>query len=282
MRLRDGPVNFEPLAASMSSDRPHRPAAPDRSDRTAVLLELAHQLGEASGMAIMGEGNVSASIGGNRFQVKASGTELATLREEELVAVDRTRLVPFFAAEDEDGPALGDEEMEELLLEARVDPEALKPSVETLFHACLLGLPEVSVVGHTHPVAVNQLLCSPHAEAFARRRLIPDQIVYCGAESVLVPYVDPGVLLARAIADRIESFRERTGGVPRTILLRNHGLIAVGATASEVKAAILMAEKSARMFVGALQAGGPDFLPEKQVRRIETRQDEQYRREMIG
>ena len=235
-------------------------------------------------MAIMGEGNVSASIGEDRFLVKASGTELATLREAELVAVDRTKLAPFFEAEAkaEDGPALGDEEMETLLLASRTDPEALKPSVETLFHAWLLGLPGVSVVGHTHPVAVNQLLCSPHAEAFARRRLIPDQIVYCGAESVLVPYVDPGALLARAIAERVDTFRERTGGVPRTILLRNHGLIALGATTSEVEAAILMAEKSARMFVGALRAGGPDFLPEKQVRRIETRQDEQYRRAMVG
>jgi hypothetical protein len=143
-------------------------------------------------------------------------------------------------------------------------------------HAAVIGPLRVAVTAYRDSAGVQQ------AEAFARRRLIPDQIVYCGAESVLVPYVDPGALLARAVAERVDSFRVRTGGIPRTICLRNHGLIALGATASEVKAAILMAEKSARMFVGALQAGGPDFLPEKQVCRIETRQDEQYRREMIG
>src|SRR5690606_22302984 len=102
--------------------------------------------------------------------------------------------------------------------DVRVNSDALKPSVESLFHAWLLGLPDVRFVGHAHPVAVNQLLCSPGAQQFARKRLFPDQIVYCGAESVLVPYVDPVLVLARRIAAEVDAFRMRTGRLPVTIL----------------------------------------------------------------
>lgn len=252
--------------------------APSSDDVREVLLELAHELGAAEEMALTGEGNVSGKLDADRFLVKASGTRLADLTGDELVEVETAPLRALF----ERAPDPDDPEMEDLLLEARRDPDALKPSVETLFHARLLELPGVRYVGHTHPIAANGLLASPRAEAFARRRIFPDQIVYCGAESVLVPYVDPGAPLARTIAERVDRFRTRTGGIPRTVFLRNHGVVAVGASAGEVRAAVRMAEKSARIFLGALRAGGPDFLPDAEVRRIERRQDEEYRRSMIG
>src|SRR5690606_26187197 len=104
---------------------------------------------------------------------------------------------------------ISDDEVETLLLSARRDPNALKPSVESLFHAWLLQQPGVRFVAHAHPIAVNALLCSPAAQQFARKRLFPDQIVYCGPESVLVPYVDPGLRLARRIAAEVDAFRLR-------------------------------------------------------------------------
>jgi rhamnose utilization protein RhaD (predicted bifunctional aldolase and dehydrogenase) len=241
------------------------------------LIDLAAAAGDDRRMAILGEGNVSGTTGGDTFFVKASGTRLAALEPGHLVEV---RSAPLLDAID-DGSRWEDEEIERLLRESRVDPDALKPSVESLFHAWLLQLPDVRFVGHAHPVAVNQILCSPRAEEYARERLFPDQVVYCGPESVLVPYVDPGLPLARRIAAEVESVRQRTGRVPRTILIENHGLIATGASPTEVAAALAMAEKSAAVFVGAVTAGGPVFMSGEQVTRIAHRIDEHYRQRML-
>ncbi len=241
------------------------------------LLDMAAHIGEAQQMAILGEGNISGTLDDGRFLVKASGTRLGALKPDHLVEVEAA---PFLAAMQHDTP-LDDAAMKRLLLDARADADALKPSVESLFHAWLLDLPAVRYVGHTHPIAVNQILCSPRAEDFATRRLFPDQIVYCGAESVLVPYVDPGLTLAREIAQRTEAFRARTGRIPKTILLENHGLIALGAKHTDVMAALDMAEKAARVFTGAAALGGPVFMDEHHVRRIDHRPDEHYRQRMI-
>lgn len=241
------------------------------------LLDVARDLGDARQMAIMGEGNVSGALDGDTFFVKASGTRLATLRPDELVEV---RAAPLLAAVQSDAQ-IADAEVEALLLQSRLNPSALKPSVEALFHAVLLALPSVRFVAHAHPIACNQLLCSPAAQQFASKRLFPDQVVYCGTESVLIPYVDPGLTLARRIAAEIDTFHMRTRRIPRTILLENHGVITIGPEHSDVLAAMAMAEKSARVFLGASAAGGPIFMPSDQVRRIADRADEHYRQRML-
>ncbi len=241
------------------------------------LLALAHELGDARQMSILGEGNVSASLGRQHFLVKASGTQLGSLRSEELVEVDSRPLLEALAVHDE----LSDSDIEALLLDSRKNERALKPSVETVFHAWLLQQPNVIFVGHVHAIAVNQVLASPRKREFAERRVIPDQVVYCGAESVLVPYVDPGFVLARRIQDEVEAFRGRTGALPKTILLESHGIIAVGTHPSEVAAALAMAEKAARIFVGAAGLGGPIFMDDTEVHRIAGRSDEHYRQRML-
>ena len=254
------------------------------SDTQQVLVDFARELSGKHELVILGEGNVSAlpdgASGGDgaRFFVKASGARLSTLTPEQLVEI---KAAPLLAALEDDRER-DDDEIEQLLMDARVDADALKPSVETFFHAWFLGrLPEVQVVGHVHAPCVNQVLCSPGAEPFARHPLFPDQIVCCGPEMLLVPYVDPGIELSRAIADEMQAFREKNDYAPKTVLLKNHGIIAVGAARGDVTAALTMAEKAARVFVGASSVGGPDFMDEQAVRRIAARQDEHYRRKMI-
>jgi rhamnose utilization protein RhaD (predicted bifunctional aldolase and dehydrogenase) len=164
-----------------------------------------------------------------------------------------------------------------------VDPDAKKPSVEAIFHAYLLTLPGVNFVGHTHPIAVNQLLCSKHARTFARRRLFPDEIVCCGVESVWVPYTDPGLKLAQAIRTAVVGYIKRLSRAPRVILLENHGFIALGPTPESVLAATLMGTKAAEIFAGAAAIGGtPRFLTPAQVVRIAGRPDEHYRQRALG
>ncbi|MCY4672421.1 MAG: class II aldolase/adducin family protein [Bacteroidetes bacterium] len=248
------------------------------SEVRAELLELAHFLGDARQMAIFGEGNVSGKLDSGFFLVKASGTSLSTLTEDELVEVRARSLVDAV----EDASPMIDEEANKLLLDSRQHSYALKPSVETMFHAWLLTLPGVAYVGHVHARAVSALMCSAHAEKFALHRLVPDQVVYTGPSSVIVPYVDPGIVLARHIAEAVRTYRTATGHVPKTILLKNHGIIALGGTAQEVAAALSMAEKAARIYLDAAVLGPPIFMEASEVVRIAGRSDEHYRQAMLS
>lgn len=248
------------------------------TSRTA-LLELSRELGlESRKLAILGEGNTSARATPKTFWVKASGSCLGTL---DTAGVTECRLEEMVGLLDAKG--LDDAAVDTALLAARVDPRARKPSVEAMFHAWLLTLPGVEFVGHTHPNAVNSLLCSRFAKTFATRRLFPDEIVCCGVESVLVPYTDPGLKLGQAIRDAVTAYIARLARPPRIILLENHGLIALGATPAAVMAGTLMAVKAAEIFLGVASTGAaPRFLTVKQVNRIAGRPDEHYRQHALG
>jgi rhamnose utilization protein RhaD (predicted bifunctional aldolase and dehydrogenase) len=242
--------------------------------RIAELIELGHQLGqEHRGLAILGEGNISAKLGDERFAVKASGRALATLTERDITVCDTGRVLAIL---DRDNPS--DEAVETDLLAARVDASAKKPSLEAMFHAVLLSEAGVQFVAHCHPLNVNRVLCSPRASEFAEYRLFPDHVVYCGARSVFVPYADPGLPLAREIARRTAKFRKETGSAPKLIVLENHGTIALGSTMQSVLACTMMAEKAAAIFAGAAALDGPKYLSAREVERIATRKDEAHRR----
>ncbi|HEX8295682.1 MAG TPA: class II aldolase/adducin family protein [Chthoniobacteraceae bacterium] len=242
------------------------------------LIELSHELGaEHRQLAILGEGNTSARVGEETFIVKASGSSLGTLRDEHVV---ECRFAPLLELLEK--PAVSDEEIDATLFACRVDSAARKPSVEALFHADLLSLPNVNFVGHTHPIAINSILCSPLAEKFAAGRLFPDEIVCCGGSSVLVPYTDPGLKLAQFIHQATRAFLQTHGVPPRVILLRNHGIITLGSSAAAVQAAMFMAVKAAAIFLGAAALGGPIFLSDADVDRIANRKDEHHRQKALG
>jgi rhamnose utilization protein RhaD (predicted bifunctional aldolase and dehydrogenase) len=239
------------------------------------LLELAHEFGQKE-FTILGEGNVSCHAGNGTFLVKASGSTLGALTSLELT---ECKFGPLLQAIQE--PGLTDEQIEGILQNSRVRPTALRPSVETFFHAALLTLPGVQYVGHTHPIPINQILCTDHAATFAGRRQTPDEIVCCGPVSLLVPYVDPGLPLAQEIHTRMGAFHQETGRLPRVILLENHGIITFGPSAEAVRSAMLMAIKAAQVYVGAQQLGGLRHLPETEITRIDQRLDEKYRQKML-
>jgi rhamnose utilization protein RhaD (predicted bifunctional aldolase and dehydrogenase) len=247
--------------------------------KLATLLKLSHDLGrEDRGLAMLGEGNTSCRLDADTFLVKASGSSLSNLQENQLVACRFSALLPLLHAQ-----AMTDAEVERALLDSRVDPLQPKPSVEAVFHAYFLSLPGIDVVGHTHPMAVNAILCGGDlpAQRFAGERRFPDEIVCCGAKSVLVPYVDPGTVLAQKIRDETDKFITAENRPPRIVLLQNHGLIALGASTGSVMAATLMAEKAAQIFLGAAALGGPVALTPQNVARIDSRPDEHYRQKML-
>jgi ribulose-5-phosphate 4-epimerase/fuculose-1-phosphate aldolase len=93
--------------------------------------------------------------------------------------------------------------------------------------------------------------------------------------------VDPGVKLAYALRAELRRYRRAHGMPPRLVLLVNHGMVALGATADEVLNISLMAEKWARVLLGTLAAGGPRFLTRAQARHIDRWPAEHYRRRLL-
>ncbi|MDG2012748.1 MAG: class II aldolase/adducin family protein [Pirellulaceae bacterium] len=241
------------------------------------LLNLSHNLGDPSlELAILGEGNTSAQIDNKTFLVKASGSCLATLQPTDVVECQFEPLLSMLQNQ-----SMSDQEIVDGLMLSRVDSTAKKPSVEALFHAYLLSLPEVQFVGHTHSVSINQILCSPQAKQFALHKLFPDDVVCCGTESVFVPYTDPGLKLSQVIQAETTRFMQKHKTYPRVILLENHGIITLGSSPQAVEAAMLMADKAAKIFVGTFALGGPSFLKAEDVHRIANRIDEHYRQRAL-
>jgi rhamnose utilization protein RhaD (predicted bifunctional aldolase and dehydrogenase) len=224
--------------------------------------------------AILGEGNSSAQADEHTFWVKASGAEMCTIDAGGFVQVRFDRVLSMLTTE-----GLTDTQVKAGLEEARVDPNAtVRPSVETVLHALALQLEGVNFVGHTHPTAVNAILCSQNAKEAISGRLFPDEIVYCGPAPVYISYTDPGVPLARVVRDEIDRYLDEYRELPKVILMQNHGLIALGKTASEVENITAMYVKTARVILGTCAVGGPRFLRPQDVDRIHTRPDELYRR----
>ncbi|MDT0234848.1 class II aldolase/adducin family protein [Curtobacterium sp. BRB10] len=239
-----------------------------------TLSELARELGRPErDWATLAEGNVSGRGTGGLVHVKASGAFMANATDDDIVTVALADLLRLI-----DDPDAGDAEVAALFDAAAASNGGRRPSVEALLHAVCLEVPGVEVVGHTHPVAVNSLLCSVQADLLVRGALFPDQIVVLGADPMLVPYVDPGLALARTVRSLL---RERTRP-PRVIYLRNHGMFALGATAADVVHITEMAVKVARVLVGARSTGTVEFMDPAEVARIDTRPDELLRRASLA
>ncbi len=251
-------------------------------DRLAILDELVTMSQNIArpemDCVILGEGNTSARIDEESFYVKGSGQYMAKVGREGYVEI---LFEPALAVLD--GPDLTDDEIKEALFACRKDKSGtLKPSVETILHAFLLTLPGVNFVAHTHPTAVNMILCSKKAEEVYSGRIFPDEIVYCGIEPLYIGFVDPGIPLARALRQKVNEYIEKHNIPPKVILIQNHGFIALGSNAHECEAITAMGVKTARVLAGTYIFGGPKYFTEENVKRIYTRPDEAYRRSQFA
>jgi len=63
--------------------------------------------------------------------------------------------------------------------------------------------------------------------------------------------------------------------------MENHGVITLGRTVQGVLSAMLMAEKTATVWIGAAALGGPKFMTPENVARISGWPDEALRRKML-
>ncbi len=243
------------------------------------LVDLTRALGDpARDYVVVGEGNTSHRVDADTFWIKASGQGMNGIDTGGFVEIS---FAPILALLEDDG-ALDGAALQAAMMAARVDQSTpVRPSVEVTFHAMLLHGCAVNWIGHTHPVAINQIMCSDQAQTFAENRLFPDEAVLCGPESVFVPYVDPGLPLARVIRERVRVYMDEYGEAPKVILLKNHGMIALGQTATEVLNITAICVKAARIFMGVHTVGKPDFMTRADIMHIYRRPDEIYRRQLF-
>ena len=235
-------------------------------DPLVQLLWLCHEIGrEDRGLALPGEGSVSARLNREQFGVRASGAALNELTKADVCHCEIKEMAGFIDSQGSDTADL------QAALTKSVPPGARRPTTEALFHAWLLQLEGINFVGHCHPEACLQIMCSPVADRFAEHRMFPDEILACGPQSTLVPYTEPGAQMARELRAKVNIYiRRYFGRPPRLILLQNHGVIAIGDTAQSVLSTLLMAEKAARTFVGASRLGGPVFMTQPMTVRIDN------------
>jgi rhamnose utilization protein RhaD (predicted bifunctional aldolase and dehydrogenase) len=242
------------------------------------LVKLSRELGKPENkFTILGEGNTSCRHDNRTFFVKASGSCLADMKEDQFVQVDFKKILTLL---DMDNP--GNTVIGEVYKDSKVNSsDPLKPSVEALFHAVCLSYTGVNFVGHTHPVAINKLTCSRNYPEILQGRMYPDEVVVLSYDSVFIPYVDPGVSLAKYLKKEIDSYIKKYNECPKAVYVQNHGFIALGTTAKEVLNITLTADKAAEIRYGAFLAGGIRLLKQEDVYGILERPDEKYRKEKL-
>ena len=215
-------------------------------------LQITRLANSVSKYCVGMEGNVSGKLD-NVIFIKASGASLHNLNSDDLV--------PF----DFEGTQLGTFNR--------------KGSMELSFHTFLLGFENINYVAHTHPINTMKILCGLQSRAFANYRIFPDQVVFNGAKSCLVPYAKPGPELTEKIKQRVNTFIEEEKYFPKVILLVNHGIITCGETAAECIVASNICEKSAEIFSGIKD--GIKYLTNEEVDALLADKMEQHRQEIL-
>lgn len=187
----------------------------------------------AAGLVRASAGNFSARTDDGHIAITPAGIKYDVLTAEQIAVVDLDgRLI--------DGPC--------------------RASSETPMHTAILrSLPDVGAVVHTH---------SPYAMTFAvARREIPCaslELLFCGAPIPVAPWACPGS--ARAGEVTVETFAERPE--LSAMLLRNHGLVALGGTLDEAYEHAYNAEVGAQVYYQALQLGQANLITDAQRQEV--------------
>jgi rhamnose utilization protein RhaD (predicted bifunctional aldolase and dehydrogenase) len=217
---------------------------------------MTHALGQPHlNYVLPGEGNTSARINDGRFWIKASGVRMADVCASDFLRINANSVLSLL-----EEPPLQQDVVRARFRAAKVDPNSEgAPSIETIMHALCLRLAGVQFVGHTHPTAINAILCARDGEAAFTRTVSPAEAVICG-QPLFIPYAPMGQPLAKAVQAGLETYQQLYGERPRVILLQNHGLVALAETMDEVLHITATMVKTAQILLGTAAFGGPNFI----------------------
>jgi rhamnose utilization protein RhaD (predicted bifunctional aldolase and dehydrogenase) len=191
------------------------------------LAEISREYGTSSKWVIAGGGNTSFK-NNEHIYIKASGFPLAAISEDGFACMDRKKLSAIWNTNYPSGTDKKSvDEREQLVLQdimnARIQGEEKRPSVETLLHD-LLPWP---FTVHLHPTLINGLTCSVNGKEIAEDLF--------GDTQVWIPVTNPGYVLAKKIKDILDERKKSGGAFPDYIFLANHGVFAGGENIGEVR-----------------------------------------------
>ena len=193
----------------------------------AALAAMSNKYGSNPAYVLAGGGNTSFKSAENLW-IKGSGTALATIKAEDFVVMDRSKLAMMWTADYPENEAARESAVLQDMMDARVEGETRRPSVETLLHDLF---PQKYIL-HVHPTLINGLTCSVEGEK-AMRKLLP--------EAVWVDACKPGYILALDCKERMDAYKAANGKDADLLFLQNHGIFFAADTAEEVGA---LAEKT--------------------------------------
>jgi ribulose-5-phosphate 4-epimerase/fuculose-1-phosphate aldolase len=175
------------------------------------LVEISRYVGQRFDLVQAGGGNSSVKINGDLL-VKASGFLLSDMKiDSGYSIVDNKSIIKIL----EDQSLLGvDKNIREKLITERVNKATKsdsKASIEVFMHALFY-----KYTMHTHPLAVNAVLCSNNADNIVND-LFPN--------TLLIDYDTPGFSLAINLKRGYDKFLETSNTPPNVVFLKNHGLI---------------------------------------------------------
>jgi len=185
------------------------------------LLAISRYYGKDNRFVIAGGGNTSYKDE-KTIWVKASGASLATLSEDGLAILDRSRLTVLSERTYSEDPAEREEQVKQDLAAATLT-KGKRPSVETSMHNAI----NYAYVVHLHPTLVNGLMCSNEAASTLKRLF--------GEKALYISYTDPGYVLFKKVEQAIRDFRSKWQEEPHVIWLQNHGLFVAADTIDEIK-----------------------------------------------
>lgn len=193
-------------------------------------------------------GNLSAREGDTIF-LSPSGFSLAEIKPQDWVAVNI-----------KDGRRIGKD-------------NGYRPTCEISMHlGCYLVRNDIKAVIHTHPVLATAMATA----GVQFKGLFPDFVALVGPETPAVEYVIPaGEEIREAVTRVIKKGYN-------TVLLKNHGAVAVGDNLKEAYYRTLMLEDEAQFLMAILSIGKkPRYLNQSEVKGIENLEAEDYRKLLL-
>jgi rhamnose utilization protein RhaD (predicted bifunctional aldolase and dehydrogenase) len=235
-------------------------------------------------LTILAEGNAAVLDKANdRFLVKASGVVMGQATAEDWVWVSLSKSVEILEQAHKSGRTPALDSALDAILKSAFTPNGTskKASIETLVHVVAFHLLESTWSLHTHPTPVVSLAASVDAAAHYSGTVFPDESVICGPIPLYLPYDEPGLSLGLGFYSGALNYIDKYGMAPRQIILGNHGLCTFGSGKEEALATTQIAVKAARIRLGALAAGGINFIPSSAAATIAFRPDEIARRALL-
>jgi L-fuculose-phosphate aldolase len=147
----------------------------------------------------------------------------------------------------------------------------LRPTCEISMHLGIyIERKDVKAVFHTHPpITVGLISAGVKFKPF-----FPDFVAILGKRIPIIDYVQPGgEEIRKAVCKEIKKVN--------VVLLKNHGVVAVGESIKEAYTRSLIVEEAAKsLFVGII-SGKMKYLKEKEIEGIENLEAEDYRKALL-